>query len=225
MNPDPADYPNIDFLSAALRSWLVNHLISEPDLQELTYLLLELGYADPPTEPRDFLKREMSRLAVGGAEARLRLIRLCEGLVQFYLLRHPRETAELDQFNRFLPPGLLFSTVTGRLLFEPKHYYQTHNLHVQEQNSWYIGKVNGSPEHRSEAFPRLPGIDPSKSEPVQGGESNDFHHVDTVDVETSAALTPMPEAEGIAIRNNHFRDIRKRRLQLLKEWETHHEQA
>ena len=282
MNQVTAVYPDIAFLTAALRSWLVNHLLKQEDLQELEYLLLELGYADPPAQEllKDFLKREMSRLAAAGPDARLRLIRLCEGIVQFYLLDHPRETPELDQLNRFLPPGLAFSSISGRLLFEPEHYFQPMNQFVHEQEKYYLNQQAAEPNQQAadtppaaampqaavsgstglsparpgsgmvntdagvpvpaEAAPESSGSEPGR--PAELPEAAALEAPEEVSAREPAASVAAGKsngrhgpngnggraeaARGVAKeRGNQFKDIRNRRLQLLKSWETSDEQA
>lgn len=230
----PALTPAADFMTAALRSWLVNQLLSDGDLAELPYLLLELGYTEVPAPEacRDFLKREMSRLA--GLGENQALIRLCEGLIQFYLLQHPRECPELEQLNRFLPPGLAFSNLSGHLLFEPEHYYQPHNFFVQEQAHWVLSgrRAPEVPPARAALPGPTDGPEPAnipEAEPESGPQAS------MPAPEASPASPPVPEAPlasppaaqelAHAVprngdeRSQQFREIRKRRLQLLKEWE------
>lgn len=110
------------YLTAALRSRLVNHLLTPADCAEARYLLLELGIdlQPPPAEADmpDILKAQMSLLAASDeTENQQRLVKLCEGLVQFYLLTHPQdEEGEIARLNHALTPyQMRFSEQDGRL--------------------------------------------------------------------------------------------------------------
>lgn len=239
------DWPDAGFLTAALRSWLVNHLLSDEDLPELGYLLLELGYS--VTEPaglKDFIKREMSRLAAGPPVDRQLLIRLCEGLIQFYLLHRSQDTPELDQLNRFLPPGLSFSALSGRLLFVPAHYFQPHNLYVHEQESWYLGQPSRHAPESPEPAARPPeqperpaearaAADPLSESPSSAEAETPVQEPAPASDEGSLPESPGPFAaptsepapsasrsprEGASQRGQQFRHIRQRRLEMLKHW-------
>lgn len=196
-------------MTAALRSWLVNHLLSDEDLPELGYLLLELGYSVPDSASlKDFIKREMSHLASGAEADQLLLIRLCEGLIQFYLLHRPQDTPELDQLNRFLPPGLSFSPLSGRLLFVPEHYFQPHNLYVQEQDSWYLG-LGPTPDAEQPA-PATPA--PAAAQAPAPAEP------EAPSPEPGANRSQTPRELASVQRGQQFRHIRQRRLEMLKHW-------
>lgn len=238
-----SDWPDAGFLTAALRSWLVNHLLSDEDLPELGYLLLELGYSvTEPAELKDFIKREMSRLAAGPPTDRQLLIRLCEGLIQFYLLHRGQDTPELDQLNRFLPPGLSFSSLSGRLLFVPEHYFQPHNLYVHEQENWYLGQqfrqaparpeLAQPPEQpvaAAESAPEPPNQRPSdEAEPLaqeaapapeerSPSESGEALAAATTSPATAPSASRSPR-EAMTQRGQQFRHIRQRRLEMLKHW-------
>lgn len=178
------------FLTAAVRSWLVNHLLADEDLPELTYLLLELGYdAEIQIGTKDALKREMSRLAAGDDDQQLCLMRLCEGLIQFYLLRHGDAVPELEQLNRFLPPEWAFSPVTGRSAAKAE---------------------------------TLSDPPPAADLPVAPIAAEAFTPVDAVlesADDSNETFEPVEPDRKPAERSGHFREIRQRRLQLLKEWE------
>lgn len=232
--------PEPNFLTAALRSWLVNHLLSQEDLEELVYLLLELGYEEAslpeaaPAPLRSFLKREMSRLASeSSSTSHQLLIRICEGIVQFYLLHQGRETPALDQLNLFLPPGLSFSPVTGHLLFEPEDYFQPHNLFVQEQSSWLLSQgafseipvqpkalgngSSGSGKHEASDHQNSPddALQKETSErPHQTTSETTPEPAQTAPQETAGA--PETQSSLPPTRSSEFRNIRQRRLQLLK---------
>ncbi|MGV3523355.1 MAG: hypothetical protein ACO1RX_03985 [Candidatus Sericytochromatia bacterium] len=110
------------YLTAAVRSRLVNHLLTPADCAEARYLLLELGIdiQPPPAEAAmpDILKAQLSLLAASEEDAhQQRLARLCEGLVQFYLLAHPQdEEGEIARLNVALAPyQMRFSEQDGRL--------------------------------------------------------------------------------------------------------------
>lgn len=206
MNQQSSASFQLPFLTAALRSWMVNKLLRPQDLSEISYLLLELGYQELPADDQmaDFLKLEMSRLSSGGMPEQMRLIRLCEGIIQFYLLEHPDETPELSQLNQFLPPGVSFSLVTGRLLFEPENYYQPHNLFVQEQAHWYLKQ-----EESQELLAAL-AQQPTETEP------------DTLRPTAHELIEKAETASGPSERRLQFKEIRERRLQLLRKWEEKH---
>lgn len=114
------------FLTAALRSRLVNHLLTPADCLEARFLLLELGL-DLPALPQaeampDVLKAHMSRLAASeDPESQTRLLKLSEGLVQFYLLSHREaDKPELEDLNHALTAyGLQFSLDHGRIENSP----------------------------------------------------------------------------------------------------------
>lgn len=206
MKPEESLIQTSFFLTAAVRSWLINHLLDPQDIAEIRYLLLELGYSDSfeSIDMIDFLKSEMSRLNNGCRQNAQILIRLCEGIVQFYLLRHPRKTPELDQLNSFLPPGLSFSSVTSRLIFEPEFFYQSHNLFIEEQAHWYLPhqdvrltleKVFPEPLEKALSQPAEKLSEPTSTHPIE-----------------SPAVEPLP-------RTKKFKTIRNQRLQLLKQWE------
>lgn len=239
LHPFSVAGPEAVFLTAALRSWLVNHLLAEEDLQELKYLLLELGFEPPSagSEIRDYLKREMSCLAAGGQESMRRLVLLCEGLVQFYLLTHLEQMSELNQLNRFLPAGFHFSALSGRLLFEPERFFQADNLYYQEQSRLFLGADLS-------LFPDVQTFDQESPDAADLSEHSTMLPLHDSDLAAESALpdptdqsqeqilpetTQNPEvmveaksesgpAPVLTVRGNQFRDIRKRRLQMLKEW-------
>lgn len=107
------------FLSAALRSWMVQHLLDEADLEEIYFLLLELGHeADESfqADPRRYLKRQMSLWAAENSVlAQDHLRHLCEGIVQFYLVRHPQERS-LEALQERLPAGWHFEAQCGQFV-------------------------------------------------------------------------------------------------------------
>lgn len=205
MKPDESLVQTSFFLTAAVRSWLVNRLLDPQDIDEIRYLLLELGYSDSfeSIDMIDFLKSEMSRLNNGSRQNTQVLIRLCEGIVQFYLLRHPRKTPELDQLNSFLPPGLSFSSVTSRLIFEPEFFYQSHNLFIEEQAHWYLPHQDVK-RTLEDVFPE-PLVNALPQEARDPSEQS-IHQMQEDPVE------PSPHAKK-------FKTIRNQRLQLLKQWE------
>ena len=254
------------FFTPALRSWLVNYLLPDSLASEMRYALLELHYDELPAElhkaaaMRDFLKREMSQLAARQRpEAARQLLQLCEQVVQLYLLQHPAEAAELAHLNQLLPPGVSFSLVSGRLLFEPALYFQPHNLYDQEQTLFAhpplpsVALTDKGPaahvkmsQDRNGSDPASDGAatkqkadgsqDRSGSDPASDGAATKQKADGSQTAQQPAAPTgvqpivketPPPEADAAGSaspeslpRHQRLRQIRERRLQLLKEWES-----
>jgi hypothetical protein len=227
----PPELALAQFFTPALRAWLVNELLPDSLAPEMPYALLELGYSELPPDlhqapaVRDFLKREMSQLAARQTpEAATRLLQLCEQIVQLYLLLHPAEAPALRQLNQRLPPGVSFSLVSGRLLFEPALYFQPHNLSHQEQTllaalplpdaAADVAAAAAPPAEPPTAaaahakMPESPEGQRSLPPPQTGGQA-----------EPAAAPAAEASAEPLP-RHQHLRQIRARRLQLLKEWES-----
>lgn len=222
----PPELALAQFFTPALRAWLVNELLPDRLAPEMPYALLELGYSDLPAglhqapAVRDFLKREMSQLAARQTpEAATRLLQLCEQIVQLYLLLHPQEAPALSQLNQRLPPGISFSLVSGRLLFEPELYFQPHNLYHQEQTLFAAAPLlDASPSAAQAESPTTATAHAKMPEPSEG--SQPLPPAETV---SPAEPRPAPAAEVAAAalpRHQQLRQIRARRLQLLKEWES-----
>lgn len=203
------------FLTPALRSWMLAQLVSNEESTELKFLFLELSYTEQALETvkdyRSFTKREMSRLlSANTPETNACLIRLCEGLIQFSLIREPN-AEKVQVLNQFLPPGLSFSLVSGRLLFEPPHFFQPHNLFFQEQGHYYLEQdklLSENPKESSTHAPD-PSLDPETprllpEEAIHSPETQEH--------------PPAKEAD-VSQRSQTFQSIRHRRLLLLKQWE------
>lgn len=232
------------FFTPALRSWLVNYLLPDSLAPEMRYALLELHYDELPAElhkaaaMRDFLKREMSQLAARQRpEAARQLLQLCEQIVQLYLLQHPAEAAELAHLNQLLPPGVSFSLVSGRLLFEPALYFQPHNLYDQEQTLFAHPPLpsvaltdKGPAAHVKMSQDRsgsAPASDGAATKQKADGSQTAQQPAAPASVQPIAKETPPPEAAAAGSaspeslpRHQRLRQIRERRLQLLKEWES-----
>lgn len=138
----------VQYLNPAVRSYLVN-LVGEQDLQDLQYTYLELGYTDSELTPFQnkmmaFTKQELGRLAqTQTPTARLRLVRLCETLVQFYLLNQGGDTQQaLAKINTFFPAGLRFSPHSGRLLFFPEQF-EAHSELLNEASYALVNQMGG----------------------------------------------------------------------------------
>ncbi len=208
-----SDLPPLSlFLSSALRSWMLAQLVSAEESDELKFLLLELNYAehdlDQVSDFRQFIKREMSRLFLNSdPESEACLIHLCEGLVQFSLIREPA-AEKVQSLNQFLPPGLSFSLVSGRLLFEPDHFFQSHNLFFQEQNHYYL-------DHNQLRSENIADPQEAKNKSILTVLEKTEQAPQTKKVD----LTPDQEAPLLSERSQTFQSIRRRRLLLLKQWE------
>lgn len=191
----------IAYLTPAIRTWLVNELLSTTSEQELAYLLFELGYSEildsDPQTLKSFIKQEMSLLARRATVSAFNtLIKLCEGLVQFYLVQEPPAT-KLKQLNQLLPPGLHFSLVSGKLLFEPELFFQEHNLFYQEQSLHLLSDQT-----------LIYDIAESTENPA-------FNSQDASPSRQTEELTE-PDIKT-KLRHLQFRNIRQRRLSLLKQ--------
>ncbi|MBF2053722.1 MAG: hypothetical protein IGS03_09705 [Candidatus Sericytochromatia bacterium] len=235
----PPELGLAQFFTPALRSWLVNYLLPDSLAPEMRYALLELRYEKMPEDlhkaaaMRDFLKREMSQLAAcQTAEAASRLLQLCEQIVQLYLLQHPAEGTELEHLNQLLPPGISFSLVSGRLLFEPALYFQPHNLYDQEQTLFAHPPLSATrlTDKGPAAHAKMPlalsrsdrTSDDASAPAQQQAESPQTLQQATSapDVQPVREAATEPAAPEPLPRHQRLRQIRERRLQLLKEWES-----
>jgi len=215
------------FLTAALRSWLVNHLLPDALAGEMAYCLLELGDELPaqqsPAAMRDFLKRQMSLLSgKSDLASQQHLIRLCEGVVQLYLLKHPDQSPELDQLNQLLPPGLSFSLISGHLIFEPELFFQAHNLYHVEQAFQVVPPAELPAGSKNPALSQAPDPEPELAQTL--AQEPLAASVSASEAKPSFSALSVPQSAEAA-KHEVFREIRQRRLLLLKEWESPHGQS
>lgn len=178
------------FLSAAIRSWMVNHLLDPDDTEEIFFLFLELGHEPDESfqnDPGRYLKREMSLMAAKSTtESQETLVKICEGIVQFYLVRCPNDRAQLDHLNALLPINFAFSAHDGHIISVDPDLKNAEPIFVEK------------PLIQETLIQEEISVNPNTSE-----------------MSASEAKTMIKELS----RQEQFKQIRQRRLALLKEWE------